>query len=69
MSDPGFNIPTNRGDMSADSLLGELLYAGYLYNREAAPHITPQQWAQIYPMVTELEARYQAEKAISKAAA
>jgi len=68
VSDPGFNIPTNRGMMDSESLLGELLYINYAFNRDRAPHITPEQWAKCYPEAAALEARYQAEKALAKAA-
>ena len=55
--------------ISSDSAFGLLLYAGYVANREAAPHITLSAWKAVYPLVDEMEAKYQAEKAIEKAAA
>lgn len=62
-------IPTDRGLQHIGSIIDELTYVNYACNRDAAPHITPERWAPHYPNATVLEARYQAEKAISKAAA
>lgn len=50
-------------------VISELTYISYAANRDAAPHIAPERWAPHYPNATELEARYEAEKAIAKAAA
>lgn len=61
-------IPTNRGNFTAGGLLDELLYINYAHNRDVSPHVTPEQWAKIYPGADQLEARYQAEHAIAKAA-
>lgn len=51
------------------SLVDELTFISYASNRDAAPHITPERWAPHYPNAAELEARYQAERAIGKARA
>lgn len=49
------------------AILDDLTYASYSANRDAAPHISPARWAPHYPNAAELEARYQAERAIQKA--
>lgn len=48
-------------------LVQELTFINYAFNRDADENITAEQWALIYPNAAELEARYQAEKAINKA--
>lgn len=58
---------TNRGEFSPLGLLSELLYINYAENRDRAPHISAERWVPHYPNAAELEARYQAEKAIEKA--
>jgi hypothetical protein len=59
---------TTKGKMTADSLLGEIMYSAYSWNREREPHRTLTFWKAIYPKVDEMEARLIAEKAIEKAA-
>lgn len=62
-------IPTNRGPMTANAIIADLTYINYAHNRDAAPHITPEGWKKVYgPEVDAMEARYQAERAIAKAA-
>lgn len=52
------------------ALMGDLVYKSYAFNRDQAPDITPQSWKKIFgEEVDEFEAKYQAEKAIKKAAA
>lgn len=63
------SVQTNRGPMTPESLLGDLIYASYRHNRELSPHIRPEAWAQVLPNVPAMEARLQAEWAIEKAAA
>jgi hypothetical protein len=54
--------------MSPEKALEELLYISYAFNRDAAPHIKPEQYVKVYgEEVWSLEARYQAEKALEKA--
>ena len=53
--------------MSVGEVLSELLYISYATNRDAAPHISAGQWEKHFPQARELEARYQAEKAINNA--
>lgn len=49
-------------------IVDQLTYINYACNRDASPHITPEQWAKCgYPNVRAMEAQYQAEKAITKA--
>lgn len=62
-------IPTSKGPMDPLGLIDELTYSSYAHNRDVAPHITPASWARVYPKAAELEARYQAERAIAKASA
>lgn len=50
-------------------IIEEATYINYATNRDAAPHIAPERWAPHYPNAAEMEARYQAEKAIEKASA
>lgn len=56
-----------KNTFTSESLLGELIFINYAANRDTFPEKTPEQWARIYPNAHELEARYQAEKAIEKA--
>lgn len=52
------------------ALMGDLVYKSYAFNRDQAPDITPESWKKIFgEEVDEFEAKYQAEKAIKKAAA
>jgi hypothetical protein len=62
-------IPTSRGEITLGEVIADLTYINYACNRDAAPQITPEAWARIYPRADELEARYQTEKAITKATA
>ncbi len=62
-------IPTSQGPMSAEGIVDFLTYANYRHNRQVSPHITPKEWAVIYPGADKLEARYQSEIAIEKASA
>jgi hypothetical protein len=48
-------------------IVQELTYINYACNRDYAPHVEPERWGRIYGDVREMEARYQAEKAINKA--
>ena len=49
-------------------IVDELTYVNYACNRDAAPHVAPEQWARCgYPNVPAMEARYQAEQAITRA--
>lgn len=50
-----------------DALIDRLTFINYACNRDAAPEITPERWARIYPNVEALEAKYQAEKVINRA--
>lgn len=61
-------IPTNRGPMTPEGVLDFLMYANYAHNRRISPHITPRSWKAVYPNVDAMEARFQAEEAIAKAA-
>jgi hypothetical protein len=55
-------------DFLAD-LMNDLVYAQYALNRSSAPEISPNSLRKVYgPEVDHLEARYQAERAIAKAA-
>ena len=54
-------------NLTIGEVLSELLYIGYATNRDQHPDITPARWAAIYPNAEALEAKYQAEKAITKA--
>lgn len=60
-------IPTSQGSMTPEGLVDYLTYANYRHNRHIAPHVTPAEWARIYPNADALEARYQSETAIEKA--
>lgn len=56
--------------MNAADLISDLTYRNYSFNRERAPHITPERWAKVYgPGAERMEARYQADLAITKAMA
>lgn len=45
-----------------DSLVNELVYRNYRFNREQSPETPPQQWAQVFGARSEqLEERYQME--------
>lgn len=59
-------IQTNRGAMTPQALMDELVYAAYAYNREHSPHISPLAWAKVLPNVPAMEARYLVEKAPAK---
>lgn len=49
-------------------VVDELIFINYAANRDCSPEVTPERWKKVYgPSVDEMEARYQAEKAISKA--
>ena len=54
-------------NLTVGEALAELLYIGYATNRDQRPDISPERWAAIYPNAEALEAKYQAEKAITKA--
>jgi NAD-dependent DNA ligase len=43
------------------NLVDELIYHSYAYNRKRSPEIPDNEWALIFPKVTELEKRYQEE--------
>lgn len=61
-------IPTNKGAMTVLGIFDYLTYVSYANNRDSAPDITPNSWKKVYgPEVDSMEARYQAEKAITKA--
>lgn len=62
-------IPTNRGDMTPEGGVDYLTYVNYAINRDRAPHIKPEVFAEWYPNAAALEARYQAEHAIARAKA
>lgn len=50
------------------ALMGDLVYKSYAFNRDTAPDISPNSWKKVYgPEVDDMEAKYQAEKAILKA--
>jgi hypothetical protein len=50
--------------------LDYLLFVNYAHNRDLRPDITPERWKAVYGKSTDrLEAQYQAERAIAKAAA
>lgn len=62
-------IATSLGPMTAEQIVDHLTYVSYRVNRDAAPHITPEAWAKAgFPNVPEMEARYQADLALRKAA-
>ena len=56
-------IQTNRGPMTPQALMDELIYAAYAHNRERSPHINPQAWAKVLPNVPAMERRYQQVRA------
>lgn len=62
-------IPTNRGPMTPKAVMDELTYSCYASERRRSPHIGPAAWARYLPNVPAMEARFQAELAIEKAAA
>ena len=48
--------------MTPTTLVDELTYANYRYNRQRSPDITPVQWRRVIPEFTDaMEARFQAE--------
>jgi hypothetical protein len=47
--------------------IDRLTYINYASNRDFAPEVSPERWGRIFPNVPEMEAMYQAEKAINKA--
>lgn len=50
--------------MTPQTLLTELTYSNYRYNRRLSPEITPEQWRKVIPEFTpEMETRFQAEQA------
>lgn len=54
---------TNDGDIAnAKTLVDELTYISYAYNRRVSPHISVDRWRLIYTDVDTLEKRYQREK-------
>lgn len=59
-------IRTNRGNFTEGGLLDELLYINYAHNRDIG--MKAEGAAKLYPGAAALEARYQAERAIEKAA-
>lgn len=61
-------IDTTKGKMTARSIVDELTYINYKANRGYSPRVTPQEWAKIYANVHAMEARYQTELALAKAA-
>lgn len=62
---------TNRGPMSEYDIRDTLTYINYAANRDMAPEVTPDKWKRIYgnDRVEQMEAWYQAERAMRKAAA
>lgn len=58
-------IPTSRGNFTEGGLLDELLYINYAHNRDIGMTAESGKW---YPGAAVLEARYEAERAIAKAA-
>jgi hypothetical protein len=51
-------------------LYNDWIYCDYVKNRQASPSILPESWRKVYgPEAELLEAKYQAELAIAKAAA
>jgi hypothetical protein len=51
-------------------LFDRLTYINYACQRDEKPEVSPERWAACgYPNVPEMEAQYQAEKAIQKARA
>jgi hypothetical protein len=61
-------VPTNRGPMTPKAVMDELTYSAYAHERRRAPHIGPSAWKQFLNNVDAMEARFQAELAIEKAA-
>lgn len=61
-------IPTSKGQMSAEQIVDELTYSSYRYNR-SAHGMSAESGMKWYPNGEQMEARYQAELAIAKAAA
>jgi hypothetical protein len=53
--------------LTLNDVIYDLTYINYACNRDAFPDKPVENWARIYPKAAELEARYQAEKAIGKA--
>jgi hypothetical protein len=49
--------------MTPATLVDELTYCNYRFNRDRSPEITPAQWGKIFPNIDRLEQRYQAERA------
>ena len=55
-------IPTNKGYMTPEDIVGDLTYRSYAYNRDRSPDITPEQWKTVFgPKVDIMERRYQQE--------
>ena len=47
--------------MTPTTLIDELIYSNYAYNRQRSPAITPEGWSTVFPTWQTLEARYQQE--------
>jgi hypothetical protein len=47
--------------MTYKKLIADATYDSYVYNRENAPDITPEQWERIFPDWQEYEKQYQSE--------
>ena len=43
------------------SMVDELTYASYRFNRRNSPDVSPERWARIYSNVEGMEERFQAE--------
>lgn len=55
-------VPTNQGPKTPTQIVSDLTYINYAHNRRMSPHITPEQWAQIYgPSTPAMEERFQKE--------
>lgn len=48
--------------MSVATILDELTYRSYAYNRDIAPDIAPERWARLFADAEALERRYQSER-------
>ena len=60
-------IPTNHGPMAPEQIVDFLMYSNYAHNRDIG--MTAERGVKFYHGGDALEARYQAEQAIAKAAA
>lgn len=56
---------TTTTTLTPSTIISDLTFANYRYNRQLSPHLTPAQWATCYPAdtVEAMERRYQAELA------